>query len=85
MAYVLFAIMPKHRCMKKTNKNGILIAVAVGAAAGILFYLSRRVNKSRILNAIADEGYETAHEVLFPHKKQLGEKLHYGPVIPELK
>ncbi len=71
--------------MKKTKyKNGILIAVAE-VAAGILFYLSRRVNKSRILNAIADEGYETAHEVLFPHKKQLGEKLHYGPVIPELK
>jgi adenine/guanine phosphoribosyltransferase-like PRPP-binding protein len=68
--------------MEKINKNGVLIAAAVGAAAGILFYLARRVNKSRILNAIAEEGYETAHEVLFPHKKQLGDKLHYGPVIP---
>jgi len=68
--------------MAKTNRNEILMAAGIGAAVGILIYLTRRFNKSRILNAIAEEGYETAHEVLFPHKKQLGAKLHYGPVLP---
>ena len=69
--------------MKKINKNDILIAAAVGAAAGILVYLTRRIKEHHMLTKVSDEGYEIAHEILFPEKKQMSRKLHYGPVLPE--
>lgn len=69
--------------MKKINRNDLLVAAAVGAAAGILVYLVRRVKEHKILTKVSDEGYETAHEVLYPQKKQMKGKLHYGPVLPE--
>ncbi|MFT3945470.1 MAG: hypothetical protein QM763_00735 [Agriterribacter sp.] len=69
--------------MKKINRNDLLIAAAVGAATGILVYLTRRMRERRILTKVSDEGYETAHEILYPQKKQMSGKLHYGPVLPE--
>ncbi|MFT4016134.1 hypothetical protein [Terrimonas sp.] len=69
--------------MRKINRNDLLIAAAVGAATGILVYLTRRIKEHRMLTKVSDEGYETAHEVLYPQKKQMSGKLHYGPVLPE--
>ncbi|MCC6287856.1 MAG: hypothetical protein IT249_08225 [Chitinophagaceae bacterium] len=69
--------------MKKINRNDLLIAAAIGAATGILVYLTRRLRERQILTKVSDEGYETAHEVLYPRKKQISGKLHYGPVLPE--
>lgn len=32
---------------------------------------------------IADEGYETAHDILYPYQSYEADKgLHFGPVIP---
>jgi hypothetical protein len=39
----------------------------------------------RKLKQVADNGYETARDVLFPGKKLKSSKLHYGPVHPGLK
>jgi hypothetical protein len=67
--------------MKKTDK--ILVAVAAGFLAGLIVYAARRYKERSILNQVANEGYETAHDILFPNKTQMGKKLHYGPVLPE--
>lgn len=64
-------------------KSQILFAAATGLLAGLVIYSWRARRKSCRLHQVADEGYETAHEVLFPHVKDLGSKLQYGPVIPE--
>ena len=67
--------------MKKTDK--ILAAVAVGFLAGVIVYAARLYKERHMLNQVANEGYETAHDILFPNKSQMGKKLHYGPVLPE--
>lgn len=36
-----------------------------------------------MLKRVADEGYETAIDVLYPLKRNGVRTLHYGPVIPD--
>ncbi len=60
----------------------IAFGIAVVAAAGVVIYLARSSQTKRMLNQIADEGYETAHDILFPNKKMRDKRLKYGPVIP---
>ena len=67
--------------MKKTNR--FLIGVGVAALAGIIIYTLRRNRSNGKLARIADEGYETAKDILFPMGKYKSRRLHYGPVIPE--
>jgi len=60
----------------------------LAAGLGILYlalkviYRSRKSykNRSRLIT-VANEGYETAIDVLFPENKTKG-RLQYGPVIP---
>jgi hypothetical protein len=67
--------------MKKTSR--ILVGVGIAAVAGFIIYAVRR-HQSNLRHArIADEGYETAHDILFPPKKNKRKKVHYGPVLPE--
>lgn len=67
--------------MKKTNR--ILVGVGIVAVAGFIIYAVRR-HQSNLRHAkIADEGYETAQDILFPPKKHKRKKVHYGPVLPE--
>ena len=66
--------------MKNTSKITLGLA-AVGAAA-IVIYAARRINAKRMLIRISDEGYETAHDILYPHKGNSGKELKYGPVLP---
>ncbi len=67
--------------MKTTEK--VFLAVAAGAVAGLVYYMLKKAEERRVLNRIAAEGYETAHDVLYPNRMQTGKKLHYGPVLPE--
>jgi hypothetical protein len=68
--------------MKKTNK--FLLGVAAAAAIGLIFYTLRNRRQLELRHArVADEGYETAHDVLYPNQKGRGRKLHFGPVLPE--
>ena len=68
--------------MKKTNK--FVLGVAVAAAVGFIVYALRSRRESAIRHArVSDEGYETAHDVLFPNQKSRSRKLRFGPVLPE--
>jgi hypothetical protein len=68
--------------MKKTNK--FILGVAAAAAFGFILYALRSRRQSSIRHArVADEGYETAHDVLFPGQKSRSRKLRFGPVLPE--
>ena len=65
-------------------KSTIKLAAAIGIiylAAKVISRLRRNSKNSRRLKTVANEGYETAIDVLFPEKQTKG-RLHYGPVIP---
>lgn len=70
--------------MKTSTKT--VIGVAALAAAGVAIYLMTRKKTKEKTNSrlahIADEGYETAHDVLYPNKYKPS-KLQYGPVLPK--
>ena len=57
-------------------------SLAVVAVAGAAVYLAKKIERKNMLNQIADEVYETAHDILFPGKSFESNKLQYGPVIP---
>ncbi len=65
--------------MKLSNK--IVFGLAAAVAAAIVVYIARRSDTKRMLNQIADEGYETAHDILFPDKNIQAKHVQYGPVI----
>ncbi len=65
--------------MKNSSKITMMMT-AIGAGA-IAFYVIRKLNTKRMLSQVADEGYETAPDILFPGKK-VNSNLHYGPVVP---
>ncbi len=68
-------------------KNKIALGISVAAVAGIVLYFVRRsntdINRKQMLTQVADEGYETAHDILFPDQEVKSTKVHYGPVIPK--
>ena len=70
--------------MKTSTKT--MIGVAALAAVGLAIYVMSREKRKEKTNSrlahIADEGYETAHDVLYPNKFKPS-KLQYGPVLPE--
>jgi hypothetical protein len=68
--------------MKNTSK--IVVAFAVVGVAAIAVTLAKKVSDRRMLTKIADEGYETAQDILFPDKYNTGGQLQYGPVLPAL-
>lgn len=50
--------------MKKSEK--ILLTVASFAVIGVILYVAQKQKKEKKLDIIADEGYETAEDVLYP-------------------
>ncbi|MFI5130350.1 MAG: hypothetical protein ACHQFX_10180 [Chitinophagales bacterium] len=64
--------------MKKTIKIAIGLTVLTGIGILVVHELKRR----RQSRKVADNGYETAHDVLYPGKKGKDKKLHFGPVLP---
>ena len=66
--------------MKISNK--ILLGVTAVAVAGFVVYVANRKRTQQMLDQVADEGYETAHDILFPDKEKRDKKLQYGPVLP---
>ena len=79
---MLFDFTGERISMKKTNQVIVGVgAIAAIASLALLIYAVRRHNSNVRHAKVADEGYETAHDVLFPKKSRRG-KLQYGPVIP---
>ena len=66
----------------KTSKNLIFGAAAI-AFTGLLVYVTRRANTKRRIAEVADEGYETAADLLHPKTNSRFKKIHYGPVLPQ--
>ena len=71
----------------KTKKilTGLIVAGVVTAVATVVAAKLTKKNKEKKykrLDVIADEGYETAHDILFPGKSKEKRELRYGPVLP---
>lgn len=75
-----FFIFTRNNIMKNNSK--ITLALAAVATAALVIYLTRCVNAKRMLVKVADEGYETAHDILYPGKDNGGKELRYGPTLP---
>lgn len=69
----------------KTRRILIGVTAAAIVAGVIIKVAARRRHRtgSKRLSMIAEEGYETAHDILFPRKRKEINKLKYGPVLPE--
>lgn len=52
--------------MKK--RDLLILGITAIAACTLFVYMSHRKRNERMLNIIADEGYETAGDILFPLK-----------------
>ena len=70
--------MMQNRYMKKFLK--VMSGIVVLAGIGVL--IIRRMKTGRKLDQVADNGYETAHDVLFPKRNIRSRKVRYGPVHP---
>jgi hypothetical protein len=66
--------------MKSSRK--IIYGAAAVALTGLLVYAVRRTNTKKRMEQVADEGYETAADILHPKTNKRFKKLHYGPVLP---
>ena len=60
----------------------IAMGIAVATAAVLIVKLVQQSNTKRMLTQVADEGYETAADLLHPKTNSRFKKLHYGPVLP---
>jgi hypothetical protein len=63
------------------NRKQIIAGISLLTFAGIVIYLTRRhrANVLRQLKAeqVAEHGYETAHDILFPKQKRRIKKYRY--------
>jgi hypothetical protein len=66
--------------MKATKK--IIAGIGLVAAVGLIIYLVHRRKTNRMDEKVAEHGYETASDILFPGKNKGGRKNKYGPVLP---
>ena len=65
--------------MKRKSTLPVILATIGVAVISIL--MLRRKKRKKMLTRVAEEGYETAADILYPGKS-VSSKLHYGPVIP---
>jgi hypothetical protein len=59
----------------------LLSAISITATTALAIYLIRKIKESKRLKRIAEEGYETAIDILYPHKLNT-KKLQYRPTLP---
>lgn len=72
--------------MKQTRKVIVYAALGVAVAAIVAGAVkkSRKRKTAKVLKKAADEGYETATDILYDGKlNHKSEKLKYGPVLPQ--
>ena len=63
-------------------KRILKIASGLIALTGVRIFIERKLEMMRKLDQVAENGYETAQDILFPGEVLKSKKLHYGPVIP---
>lgn len=74
-AFCLFTFFKPTQMKKSTTK--ILIGIGIAAATGFIIYAVRRQQSNKRYARVADEGYETAHDILYPPKKYKRKKVQY--------
>jgi hypothetical protein len=65
--------------------NKLALGILAGAAlvtASMILAKNRKKRMCMMLSEVADEGYETAHDILYPGKSKKEKHLRYGPVLP---
>ena len=61
----------------------LAIILTAAAITGLAVYtIHRRMKHRAMRDKIAHEGYETAHDILYPRQDNYSRKLQYGPVLP---
>lgn len=67
--------------MNRSTK--LALGLLATAAAGLIVYRAiRRHRETNRLRAISNEGYETAHDVLYPNNPTRKGRVKFGPVLP---
>ncbi|MBX2887347.1 MAG: hypothetical protein KF829_01720 [Ferruginibacter sp.] len=65
------------------KKKGTLLAlISAALAATAIYQIVKGFKSAKRANHVANEGYETAHDILFPKKETPKHKVHLGPVLP---
>jgi hypothetical protein len=68
---------------KTTGMKKMAIIFTAAIASGLAIYALRRRLKYEVMrDRVANEGYETALDILFPRNHNFFKKLQYGPVLP---
>lgn len=64
-------------------KTILILLVATIAIGWVVLYIVRRIQSSKMRKKIASEGFETAMDVLYPHKRRRFSKYRTGPVLSQ--
>jgi len=59
----------------------LILAVAAIATGWLVLYIIRRIQSKIMRKKISAEGFETAIDVLYPHKRRKFSKYRMGPVL----
>jgi hypothetical protein len=62
----------------------VLLGLTAATVTGVIFKVRKKNAMKRLFQA-ADEGYETAHDIIYPEtgRPNHPEHLKYGPYIPK--
>lgn len=63
-------------------KTLLIILVTAALAGWVALYVVRRIQSKMMRRKISAEGFETATDVLYPHKRRMFRKHKIGPVLP---
>lgn len=66
--------------MKRNTK--IIFGLAALTALAVIVYLNKKEADRIKIIQLADEEYETAHDILYPKRYKHSKDLRYGPVLP---
>jgi len=64
-------------------KGNVKLMLTVTAGVAIGLFIVRRINTRQMQTKVAEEGYETAHDILYPRYLKRGKNVRYGPVLPQ--
>ncbi len=62
-----------------------LISLVFFGFITLLLLRKRNEEGQEMIRQVSDEGYETAHDILYPGKKHRSRHLRYGPVLPHTR
>ena len=61
-------------------KTILIMMAAAAVITPLALYVVRKIQSSKMRRKIASEGFETAMDVLYPHKRRRFSKYKMGPV-----